>query len=129
MSPWQAGSWLNRSIPSFPGAQGSVTPGSVPSGLFNSRRTVVERIVQGAGWLTRACSRSLTSQRSRRLRIRETVSLGEKRFLCIVQIDDKEYLIGGGTTNVSMLTRLEGKAQELRFDETLEIALQETTPA
>jgi hypothetical protein len=42
----------------------------------------------------------------KRLRVCESVSLGEKRFLAIVKVDSESFLLGGSTTNVSMLAKL-----------------------
>ena len=47
------------------------------------------------------------AQRSRHLRLVETVSLGEKRFVAIVAVRGGEFLIGGGASSVSLLARLE----------------------
>jgi flagellar biogenesis protein FliO len=46
---------------------------------------------------------------TRRLRVSETVSLGEKRFVAVIQIDGLQYLIGGGATNVALLAQLNAK--------------------
>ena len=46
---------------------------------------------------------------TRRLRVAETVSLGEKRFVAVIQIDGLQYLIGGGATNVALLAQLNVK--------------------
>jgi hypothetical protein len=43
---------------------------------------------------------------SKRLRVAETVSLGEKRFVALVRVEDCEFLIGGGASGVSLLTQL-----------------------
>lgn len=43
---------------------------------------------------------------SKRLRVAETVSLGEKRFVALVRVEDCEFLIGGGASGVSLLTKL-----------------------
>ncbi len=51
------------------------------------------------------------AQRSRHLRLVETVSLGEKRFVAIVAVRGGEFLIGGGPGSVSLLARLEEKAE------------------
>jgi hypothetical protein len=67
-------------------------------------------------------SSALTSARSwlqakyavtatKRLRISETVSLGEKRFVAIVKVEGREFLIGGGTAGMSLLAQL-GSASE-----------------
>ena len=36
-----------------------------------------------------------------------TVSLGEKRFVAVIQIDGLQFLIGGGASNVALLAQLE----------------------
>jgi len=45
----------------------------------------------------------------RRLQVAETVSLGEKRFVAVIQIDGYQYLVGGGATNVALLAKLNSK--------------------
>jgi len=42
----------------------------------------------------------------KRLRVCESVSLGEKRFLAIVRVDSESFLLGGSTGSVSMLAKL-----------------------
>jgi hypothetical protein len=53
-------------------------------------------------WLNRNYSIS----KSRQLRVAETVSLGDKRFVAVVQVEGRKFLIGGGTAGVSLLTQL-----------------------
>jgi hypothetical protein len=43
---------------------------------------------------------------NKRLRVCETASLGEKRFVAIVRVEGREFLIGGGAAGVSLLTQL-----------------------
>jgi hypothetical protein len=43
----------------------------------------------------------------KRLRVCESVSLGEKRFIAVIQIDGEEFLVGGAPNSVSTLARLE----------------------
>ena len=38
-----------------------------------------------------------------------TVSLGDKRFVALIQIDGLQFLVGGGATNVALLAQLNGK--------------------
>lgn len=38
-----------------------------------------------------------------------SVSLGEKRFVAVIQVDGLQYLIGGGASNVALLAKLETK--------------------
>jgi|HubBroStandDraft_5_1064220.scaffolds.fasta_scaffold393917_2 hypothetical protein len=68
---------------------------------------------QASGLLTRALNwiRSRQSARSRgkRLHVGATVSLGEKRFVAVIQVDGQQFLVGGGATNVTLLAQLNGK--------------------
>lgn len=49
----------------------------------------------------------LSRKRSRReLRLRETLSLGERRFVAVVEYENSRFLIGGGASSVGLLTRL-----------------------
>jgi hypothetical protein len=43
---------------------------------------------------------------NKRLQVAATVSLGEKRFVAVIQVDGQEFLVGGGPTNVSLLAQL-----------------------
>jgi len=43
---------------------------------------------------------------TKRLRVAETVSLGEKRFVSIVCVGGREFLVGGGSAGVSLLADL-----------------------
>lgn len=44
---------------------------------------------------------------SKRMRLEETVSLGEKRIVALIQVDGQRFLIGGGSSGVSLLTALD----------------------
>jgi flagellar biogenesis protein FliO len=43
----------------------------------------------------------------KRLRVAETVSLGEKRFVAVVQVDGRHFLLAGGPTNIALLAQLD----------------------
>ncbi len=47
-----------------------------------------------------------TISTTKRLRVSETISLGEKRFVAIVAVEGREFLIGGGTAGMSLLAPL-----------------------
>lgn len=47
----------------------------------------------------------------KQLRVCETVSLGEKRFVAVVQIEGQKFLIGGGASGVSLLAELENETE------------------
>jgi flagellar biogenesis protein FliO len=52
--------------------------------------------------------KSLKRRRSaRRLRLSETLSLGEKRFLAVVQFQQQEFLVGGTGNSIALLARLD----------------------
>jgi hypothetical protein len=63
-------------------------------------------------WLNRKCAASATKQ----LRVTETVSLGEKRFVAVVHVEGQKFLIGGGASGVSLLTQLEPAKDEAGLD-------------
>lgn len=54
-----------------------------------------------------------TMGNTKRLRVAENVSLGEKRFVALVTVDGRELLIGGGSTNVSLLANLNPGMQSI----------------
>jgi flagellar biosynthetic protein FliP len=46
---------------------------------------------------------------TRRLHVAATASLGEKRFVAVIEMDGLRFLVGGGATNVVLLAELKGK--------------------
>lgn len=62
-----------------------------------------------AGWLNRiwqALPRLRMQKAVRRLRLCESVSLGEKRLVAVVEYERQRFLIGGSAQSVSLLARL-----------------------
>ena len=55
-------------------------------------------------WITH---RVKVRQAHKSLRVCENVSLGDKRFVAVVQVDDERFLIGGSAGSVSLLSRLQ----------------------
>jgi flagellar biogenesis protein FliO len=55
-------------------------------------------------WITH---RVKVRQAHKSLRVCENISLGEKRFVAVVQVDDERFLIGGSSGSVSLLSRLQ----------------------
>lgn len=43
----------------------------------------------------------------RRLKVRETISLGEKRLVALIEVDGEQFLVGGGPSSLSVLAHLE----------------------
>jgi len=57
------------------------------------------------------------------LRVAETVSLGEKRFVALIRVEESEFLIGGGASSVSLLAQwgtVPGPANALRSESGVE---------
>jgi len=81
-----------------------------PRAYASSPRSSAKRSQQpGPGTLARAWSwlnskYALTA--TKRLRVAETVSLGEKRFVALVCVEGREFLVGGGASGVSLLAQL-----------------------
>jgi len=59
-------------------------------------------LTRGWAWLKR--NNKFTA--AKQLRVAETVSLGEKRFVSLIQVDGQKFLIGGGSQGVTLLTQL-----------------------
>lgn len=60
-----------------------------------------------------------TLRPTRQLRVSETVSLGEKRFVAILHVEDRKFLIGGGASTVSLLTQLDAMTESAGSSEPL----------
>ena len=56
-------------------------------------------------WLA-ALVRSWRSHPSRQLYLRETLALGERRFIAVVEFERQKFLIAGTGSSVAMLTAL-----------------------
>src|SRR5258705_11713720 len=71
-------------------------------------RTLLARTWGVLQWIMQ---RAKAQQARRNLRVCENVSLGDKRFVAVVQVDQERFLIGGSSSSVSLLARLpEAKA-------------------
>jgi flagellar biogenesis protein FliO len=53
--------------------------------------------------------RQVTRTSTKRLKVAATVSLGEKRFVAVIQVDGREFLVGGGASNVALLAPLDAE--------------------
>lgn len=70
---------------------------STGSSLLNS-------LVRASSWIL---EKARKQQVRKTLKVSETVSLGDKRFVAVVQVAHERFLIGGAASSVSMLARLE----------------------
>lgn len=66
-------------------------------------RRILTRVLWAWHWLQKCRQLQLASKR---LVLCETVSLGEKRFVAIVKVDGRQFLVGAAAGSVSMLSRL-----------------------
>ncbi|HLH08472.1 MAG TPA: flagellar biosynthetic protein FliO [Terriglobales bacterium] len=46
--------------------------------------------------------------RNRQLRLAETLSLGDKRFVALLECSDRRFLIGGTSQSIRLLTEIRG---------------------
>ena len=61
---------------------------------------------RGWNWIQ---ARRAANSTAKRLSVATSVSLGEKRFVAVIQVDGRQFLIGGGSTNVALLAQLDQK--------------------
>lgn len=74
--------------------------------------TLFHALQLGWKWLQQHGRLQVTA-RQRRLRVRETVSLGEKRFVSILEVDGASFLIGGTADNLTLIaSHVPAPAQE-----------------
>jgi len=50
--------------------------------------------------------RAVKPRKVRRLRVCESLSLGERRFLAVIEFDRQEFLVGGSGNSLALLARL-----------------------
>ena len=50
--------------------------------------------------------RAIKSRKVRRLRVCETLSLGDRRFVAVIEFDRQEFLVGGSGNSLELLARL-----------------------
>jgi flagellar biogenesis protein FliO len=70
----------------------------------------------GVSWLaaffSRVFSAAAGGRNARRLRLCETLSLGEKRFIAVVEYDRQKFMVAGTPQQISLLQRLGGDCIE-----------------
>lgn len=97
--------------PEIAGVMPAPRPGGRPDlPAWNTPGTLLERSLH---FVVAACRHVAegfkTPRKAKAMRLCETISLGEKRFLAIVQVDEERILIGGSASSVALLTRLAEK--------------------
>lgn len=56
-------------------------------------------------------------RRENQMRLCETLSLGDRRFLALVLVEQQKYLVGGAPNSVALLAKLPSLAQAARPDD------------
>ena len=79
--------------------------------VAESGRALSVVLLRAWKWLTRHGRGVLTRGVSRRLKVAETVSLGEKRFVSILQVDGEQFLVGGSPSNIVLLAKLQANPE------------------
>jgi flagellar biogenesis protein FliO len=57
-------------------------------------------------WMQRALAGVRVRKVPRRLRVCESLALGEKRFVAVIEFETERFLVGGGASSVNLLARL-----------------------
>lgn len=78
----------------------------------------IRRWLRPMRWLT--VVGATVVRKERRLRMVEMVSLGDKRFAAILQVDGEQFLVGGGAGSIALLARLESPPAAPNFAEVLQ---------
>ena len=66
-----------------------------------------------ASFVGRMFSLASAHRRERRLRLCEMLSLGEKRFVAVVEYGQEKFLLAGTPQNISLLKKFDGNSQEI----------------
>lgn len=94
---------MEHAAGSAPEATKEQTVRQIHAPKLNATRQVGPGILRKTfSWLHKNYSPTAKKQ----LRVSESVSLGEKRFVAIIHADGQKFLIGGGASGVSLLTQL-----------------------
>ena len=102
------------------------------SGVLGARLLRYAVTYAGAAWQWVERRRTLQLS-NRRLRLTETISLGEKRSVSIIQVNDVQYLIGHCAGSVQLLAKIDqqndkplnAKATTNDFAEAISVASQQ----
>jgi flagellar biogenesis protein FliO len=65
----------------------------------------------------KALGGTLRARPVRRLRLCETLSLGDRRFLAVIEFEDQRFLVGGTAASVALLSTLSPAEQGSRAEE------------
>jgi hypothetical protein len=91
--------------------ESAVVAMEVPKKRRRVRKSGKNEAPQKSWWTNAACwlSSRLRVKTPRKLRATETISLGEKRFVAVVEFEKRRFLIGGASNSVTLLTELQDR--------------------
>jgi len=78
-----------------------------PKSLLEGFRTALTHFLSLGGKIS-------VQRRKNDLRLCETLSLGDKRFLAVVLVDQQKFLVGGAGNSVALLAKLSSQASSRR---------------
>jgi flagellar biogenesis protein FliO len=78
-----------------------------PKSLLEGFRTVLTHFLSLGGKIS-------VQRRKNDLRLCETLSLGDKRFLAVVLVDQQKFLVGGAGNSVALLAKLSSSTSSRR---------------
>jgi hypothetical protein len=87
--------------------QESDRPSSITPATGFAAHAWMHQLYRAFSWIRKNVR---TQQTLRTLKVRENVSLGDKRFVAVVQIDHERFLIAGAAGSINMLAKLEPDA-------------------
>ena len=61
---------------------------------------------------------SLKSRRPRRLRLCESLALGDRRFVAVIEYEGRRFLVGGTSGSLALLDRLDTTANDPKAEAT-----------
>jgi len=78
---------------------------------FSTANRIVPGVLSGArAWWQRLSQ--LGQRPSRRLRLSETLSLGERRFVAVIEFEQSRFLVGGTASSIVLLTQLSQSSEK-----------------
>lgn len=58
-------------------------------------------------WIKKGFNAIHVKRSEKRMQLLETLTLGEKRFVAVIQVDQQKFMIGGAANSVTLLTPLQ----------------------
>ncbi len=80
------------------------SPPATAANSIDALRTAWDTLQRACRWIQH---KRIQQFSSRRMRVAESISLGEKRTISIVVVDGAQYLIGSSSGGVQLLTKLD----------------------